>query len=478
MANIKKNFLFQTVYQMMSMILPLVTSPILARTLGAEGLGIYSYVFTIVGYFVLAANLGMYKYGIRSIAAVRDNKEELSKTFWEIWKLHTVVTFFVGIIYILCLLNFFEYKTYFAVMLMTYVGSVININWLFFGLEEFKKVTIRDMIIKLITFVMIVFFIRSKESLFLYFVINAVGTLISNLIYWFMYKKYVYRKSIHFSDSIKHLKGMLLLFIPVLLESLYYGIDKIMLGIMKTKSEVGYYENADKALIARTMIYSITTVLMPRMANLLAKKDYNEFNRIMKQATAITIILASAFAFGTASVAREFAIVFWGKDFVKSVNLIIIMAMAMPAVVLAREVREQYLIPAGKDKEYIFSATAGTIANIVVNTILIPEFGAMGAAIATLLSEYIVLIVQLIAVRKELNMLSYIHGNEIYFLFGMIMFIVVRYVGDILGIHIYSLIIEVIVGMIIYVMLCSVYWILSKQYDYFDLIKSVIRSQW
>lgn len=477
MANIKKNFLYQTLYQIMSMILPLVTSPILARTLGAEGLGIYSYVFVIVGYFVLAANLGMYKYGMRSIAAVRDDKEKLSKTFWEIWRLHKGICLIVGGIYIAFTIFQVQYRVYFMIMFVSYIGSVLNINWLFFGMEEFKKITIRDMVIKIVTFILILVFIHSANSLTAYFVINAFGVLISNLIYWLMYKQYVFKVKVYRKDAIRHLRAMLILFIPVLLENLYYSMDKVMLGYMCSKADVGYYENADKALIARTMIYSITTVLMPRMANILARKDYIEFHRIMKQATGITIILASAFAFGTAAIAREFAIIFWGEDFVKSVNLIIIMAMAMPAVVLSREVREQYLIPIGKDKEYILSAAAGTVSNLIINSILIPNYGATGAAIATLFSEYIVLAVQLIVVKKDFQMLHYIYGNKIYFVFGFIMFMGVRTIGNIFGIHIYTLLIELIVGVIIYVGLCWIYWLVHKQEYYIDLLKNVLRRK-
>jgi O-antigen/teichoic acid export membrane protein len=475
MANIKKNFMYHTIWQIMSMILPLVTSPILARALGAEGVGIYSYVSSIVGYFVLVANLGMNKYGTREIARVRDNKEKVSKTFWEIWNLHKLIAVIVGVVYIAFALFIAEYRTYFMVMLVLYIGSVININWLFFGQEDFKKITIRDMMVKLLTFVMIVLFVRSKDSLIVYFVINALGTLVGNLIYWFMYKQYVVKIKVSWKSALSHGKAMFLLFIPVLLENLYAGMDKIMLGIMCAKSEVGYYENADKALISRALIFSLASVLLPRMSNILAKKDYDTFNKLMKQSTGFILMIAPALVFGTAGVAREFSVVFWGSDFIRSANLIIIMSMATPAVVLSREIREQYLIPAGRDKEYILSAAAGTVSNLLINAILIPHYEATGAAIATLISEYVVLIVQMIVVRHEIPMLKYIHGNEIYFVFGFIMFAVVRKTGSVLGIHLYSLLTEILVGVIIYTVLCIGYWIITKQKYYFNLIKTLKR---
>lgn len=476
MSSLKKNFIWQTLYQIMSMILPLVTSPILTRTLGADGLGTYSYINAIVGYFILIANLGMYKYGIRSIATVRDDKNILNNVFWEIWNLHKIISIIIGIMYIVFVLMVKEYRLYYVITFLAYIGGVININWLFVGVEEFKKIAVRDMTIKVIIFALIVCFVRSENGLVYYFIINAVGSLVSNLIYWFMYKKYIQRTKVGIKGVLSHIKPMLILFIPVLLESLYSNMDKVMLGIMCVKSEIGYYENADKALIARTMIYSITTVLLPRMANLLAKKDFEEFNRIMKQATGFTIVLSSAFAFGTAAIAREFSVIFWGVDFERCTNLIIVMAMAMPAVVLSREIREQYLIPAGKDREYILSAAAGAVFNLIANAIMIPIIGAMGAAISTLLSEYIVLIVQLIVVRKKIQMYKYIHGNEIYFVFGLIMFSVVRFAGKTLGIHIYSLFIEILAGVLVYVILCCAYWWLKKDMYYFRMTMNVLKK--
>lgn len=477
MVNIKKNFMYHVIYQIMCMILPLATSPILAKNLGAEGVGVYAYVSSIVGYFVLAANLGIYQYGIRKIAAVRENKEELSRNFWEIWNLHKILAIGTGIIYVVFSLFFSEYALYFMILLTKYIGGVININWLFFGVEDFKTVVIRDMIIKIVTFAMIVLFIKSKNSLTIYMIIEGSGSLVSNLIYWFMYKKYVVKVKVALKKILYHWKGMLILFIPVLLESLYSNMDRVMIGMMCEKSEVGYYENADKALIARTITYSITLVLMPRMANILEKKDYDTFHSLMKQSTGIIILMASAFSFGTAAVAENFSVVFWGQDFIRCAELIMVMAMAMPAVVLSREIREQYLIPAEKDKEYLASAAAGTITNFIINAVMIPHYGATGAAIATVLSEYIVLIVQMIVVRQELPMLKYIHGNEIYIFFGICMFGVVRKISSQLETNLCSLLIQILIGGMIFSILCVGYWTIINEKYYFNLIKTCLRRK-
>ncbi len=476
MSSIKKNFMYQTMFQVLSMILPLITSPLLAKQLGPEGIGIYSYVNTILSYFILFANMGVYKYGIREIAATKDNKNNMSKVFWEIWYFHLIISFIIGIIYFIFSLFTKKYKIYFFLSLFSYIGNIININWLFTGLEDFKKVSLRDMAFKIIAFFLIIFFVRGDNSLVKYFILMVSCNFFGSWIFWIMAKNKINNSNIKISGIFSHWKGMLILFIPVLLESLYANMDKVMLGIMRPKSEVGFYENADKALIARTIICSITIVLMPKMTNILKNKETNKFDELMKKSTNIIVLLSSAFAFGTAAVSKEFSNIFWGSNFDYCTNLIIIMAMAMPGALLSREIREQYLIPASKDKQYLFSAGMGAIINLIVNLILIPIYGAIGAAIATLISEYSVLFFQMYGVRKELKMTNYLKGNSIYVLFGIIMFIIIRIYGNYLGIHIYTLLSEIILGAIIFSTLCYTYWKITKNTYYLDLFSSIIKK--
>lgn len=148
------------------MILPLITSPILSRALGANGLGVYSYTTTILNYFVLIANLGIYRYGIRCIASAGDDKIERSKVFWEIFLSHILISVVIFGLYILFAVNFQgEYLQYYIVLTLMYLGGTLNINWFFFGIEEYKGVAIRDMVIKIATFVLIVLCVNNEHDL-------------------------------------------------------------------------------------------------------------------------------------------------------------------------------------------------------------------------------------------------------------------------------------------------------------------------
>ena len=477
MSNVKKNFFYQSIFQMLSMALPLVTSPILSRSLGAEGVGIFTFVSTIVNYFVLAANLGVYKYGTREIAKVQNEKEERSRVFWEIWTLHFVLLVIIGGIYLGYTYYFADYKVFFFIYFFAYLGSVFSLDWLFAGVEDFKQITIRDSVIKIVSFILIVILVHDKSDLITYFILSAACFFFSSSLYWIMKKKYVSRAKIAYSKIFNHFSGMLILFVPILLESLYHSMDKIMLGVMCPKSEVGYYGNAEKALIAKKFVYTVSIVLMPKMSNLLSKGEKDEFNRLMKQSIGIIIVLSTAFGFGTAAIAKEFSVIFWGADFIYSANLIIVLSLCMPAILISAAIREQYLIASSNEKKYMLAAGVGTVINLIINLALIPYYGALGASIATLISEYVVLLVQIWVVRKELPIISYIHGNEVYFVFGTVMFFVVRAFATSLGIHLYTLLLEVIIGGGTYLIMCLLYWYITHNDLYLGYLRAVIRKR-
>ena len=90
MANIKKNLGYQTLYQILNVGLPLITAPFLSRVLGAEPLGIMSYTTSIVHYFTLFAMMGLVNYGTRSIAVVKDNVEDRSNVFSQIFYMQLI----------------------------------------------------------------------------------------------------------------------------------------------------------------------------------------------------------------------------------------------------------------------------------------------------------------------------------------------------------------------------------------------------
>ena len=274
MSSIKKNFLYNSLYQILVMFIPLITTPYISRVLGAQGVGTYSYAYSIANYFVLFIMLGLNNYGNRTIARVRDNEKKLSKTFWSIYALQLFLGIIINIIYV-GYSFFISSNIYISLSMFFYVlSATFDINWLFFGLEKFKLTIIRNTTIKILTTICIFWFVNTSKDIVVYCLIMTSGMLLSQLLLWpYVIKKIkVYRPN--FQDISKHIKPNLILFITVIAVSLFNIMDKIMLGIMTTKVEVGFYESSQKIIaIPTALITSLGTVMLPRMSNMVEKNE-------------------------------------------------------------------------------------------------------------------------------------------------------------------------------------------------------------
>ena len=253
-------------------------------------------------------------------------------------------------------------------------------------------------------------------------------------------------------------------------------MDKIMLGIIDSKTAVGYYGNAEKALIARRVINALIVVLMPRMTFLFHNHKSEDVNELLKKAINYAMVLSAACGFGTAAISSEFAVVFWGEEFYPSAQLICIMALALPVMGLSDMIREDILLPSHQNKKFIFCAGLGAVIDFAINICLIPVYGVIVAAISTVIAESVVLITQCIVVRHQFPIIQYIKDGCIYILFGFFMFVIVRFVGNVLGLHIYTLIIEFVVGMGVYLGICAAYWKFTRQSYYFNVMKNLLKK--
>ena len=477
MADLKKNFMYQSIWQVFVLLLPLVTSPYLARVIGAEGLGVYSLTYSVITYFALVANLGIEKYGNREIAKNRNNRVVRSQIFSEIYFFHVILSLIVIFVYFVYVAIVAKYKTYAAIQSLYLLGTLLSFTWLFAGMEDFKKIVIRDSIIKIFVVICIFILVKDTDDLWLYILIMAFATLASSIVLWFHVSSYVDFKKVQWRCIVKHIVPMIVLFVPVALENIYAYMDRIMLGYQSGIDQVGFYDNSTKVLISKSIIFSLGTVMMPRMTALIEEKKDDKINDYLVKSTEIVILLSAAFSFGTAAVAFEFPTIFWGSDFASCSWIIFVMAFSLPFQCISNEIRTHYLIPASRNKQYMISAIVGTVFNFASNFLLIPLLGAMGAAVTTLCSEVIVLIFQLMLCHKEFSFVKYIFNNKIYFFIGFIMFIFVRIIGYLLGVHIYTLIIETLFGAIIYVLCCVVYWKVTHKYYLLNMLLIYVKRK-
>lgn len=448
MKSLQKNFLYNVLYQILLVILPLITAPYISRTLGATAVGVYSYTYSVAYYFLLIAMLGIGNHGNRSIAAVRDDRKKLNKMFSSIYSLQ-VITFSIAILaYAIYLVLFVKDNRLIVLLQLIYVTSgLFDIGWLFFGLEQFKLTVARNTLIKISTVVLMFVFVHKPSDLWKYTLIMSAGTLFSQAYLWLYVKKYVSFEKCSVKEITSNIKPVLILFIPVLAYSIYKVMDKIMLGNMSSYDQVGFYNNAEKIInIPMGIITALGTVMLPRMSNIVANGDKKRVDDYIRISAKLVTLLSSAIAFGLMGVSSVLAPVFFGDEFIACGEIIRLLSVTVFFIAWANVIRTQYLIPNKRDSIYLTSTMVGAILNLIINWMLIPKYQANGAAFGTIVAEFSVMLVQMVAVKNELPMRKYIMSYSPILINGLIMAVLVDRIGIKLGVSVSTLAIQILAG--------------------------------
>ena len=463
-SSIKKNLGMQTAFQILNTCLPLITAPYLSRTLGATSLGVYSFTSSIVSYFSLFAMLGTVNYGTRTIAAVKGNKEERSKCFWSIFMFQFIIT-------LLCLVAYSVYMfwgckdNYIVAWIqgITIVCCCFDINWLFFGVENFKITVTRSMIVKIVTVILILLTVKTAEDLWLYTLIMAMGTLVSQIVLWIYVPQYISFSKISIKDIRVHIKPNIILFIPLLAMSVYHIMDKTMLGILSSYDQNGFYYNADKLInIPLCIINGIGTVMLPRMTALYNSDKKKEANELLMLSLEGVGLVSIVLACGITAISKEFIPFFFGKGYESCILLTIVLSPVLVIKGFTNTVRTQYLVPLKMENYYIGSVLSGAVTNLFLNLLLIPKFGALGAGLGTLFAEFVACVVQFIVVGKKIDLKNCFRNCFVYLCAGILMVVAVRLISNISVNLILKILIEIVVGGIVFILVTGIFIYRSK----------------
>lgn len=446
-------------YQILVMILPLITAPYLARVIGATGTGLYSYSYSIANYFVLFAMLGINNYGNRKIAQVRDDKQKVSEAFWTIYTLQVIMSLLVVLIYIVYIILFLkENQMLFIIQTFYVLSSCFDINWFFFGIEKFKLTVTRNTIIKVISVISIFLLVKTEDDLWIYTFIMAITILITQLSIWPFLRKYVDFVKPKKEEVIKTLKPCIILFIPVIAVSIYRIMDKIMIGNLSNMEQVGYYEYADKIVnMPIALVNALGTVMLPKMSNLIAKGEKEKSIEYINKSMEFALFLAFPIVFGIIAIADDFVPMFLGMEFMPSVDVLKTLSITIIFIIWANVIKTQYLIPNERERDFIVSVILGAVVNLLFNFIFIPQYGAVGATIGTVFAELSVATYQTFAVIKILPIKKYFHYFGKSLLASSIMFIAVFVVHFIIPNAMLRMCIQVVLGVIIYVVVYRKY---------------------
>lgn len=463
-GKIKKNLVYNVCYQLLVIILPFITAPYISRVLGVYNIGLYSYTQAFANYFYLFVMLGVINYGNRTIAAVRDDKKALDRTFWEIYSFQFIAGVLIATIYVIYCLSYVKENRLIYFMQFFYVASgIFDINWLCFGLEKFKLTTIRNVIVRLGMIIAIFLFVKDQSDLLVYTGILSVGNLLAVFVVWpFVLTNINFQKP-SFKGIVKHIKPNLVLFLPVVAVSLYNIMDKLMLGSLSTEEEVGFYTYAERITqIPNTLILALNVVIMPRMANLYAKNDNVTTKSMMDKVMLFAMFMSALMAFGLAGVAPVFTPWFYGEEFTRCGLFIV---MLCPIIIFkgwAGVLRTQYIIPKGKDRVFITSLTTGAVVNLVINYFLIPKYSGIGAVVGTLLAEFAVCLVQFAMIHKEIPFKVYLKDGIVFCCIGFVMYNAVLYIGSLDASPFFVMVIQIAVGTVLFTIPALFYCIKVK----------------
>ena len=433
--SLKKNFTYSLLYQFLILILPLITLPYISRIFGSENIGIYTYTQTIANFFLLFAMLGILTHGTRAIAAARDNSESLSKTFKELFILKLFFSLTLTILFILFSLFLAkDYKSIFLLQSFYVMSSIVNVNWFCFGMENFRL------------------------NLWIYTLILSSAQLISALLVWPYVLKHTSRTKVDPESMLTHLKPLLILFIPILAESIYLIMDKIMLGNMTTAEELGYYECAVRIIVVPGVIIgALNNTAMPRMANFLSNRRSRDSEDLMDKMMIFCTMLGCGMAFGMAAVGQEFAVIFYGDAFTRTGLFLVLLSPAIILKCLSLTVRMQYIIPSGNDDLYVISIVSGAVLNLILNFILIPGMQGVGAIIATLAAEFTAFLLEFVLCRRSIRSGRYLTDLLVFSIFGTAMYFLVRAIAHLAGGGIAGLALQVIGGAAAYILISAIF---------------------
>lgn len=404
-----KNFLFNVAYQLVMYLFPLLTSAYISRTLGVEKLGVYSYVASIVTLASMLCLLGISNYGNREIAKIRDDEIKLSRVFSSIYTLQIVFSAIVIVVYYtLVIVIPSENNLFFLIQGLSLFSAALDNSWVFFGLEKFKITLTRNFVIRCISMILVVAFVKSPEDLWKYAAIMSLSSLISQAFLWYLRSRIIKYTRTPGREVLMHLKPICVLFIPVIAFSVYQVMDKTMLGAIHSTSQLAYYENAERVIsIPSVVINALGTVMLPHMAYSIFNNKENYLVTIKNSMHLATEFAAFA-AVGLFIISDDLAVLLYGKDFLPSGHIIALLSFNVIAVAWANVIRTQFLIPTNHDLVYVSSTFLGAALNLLFNLIFIKKYGAVGACIGTIIAEFSIAIYQTVFVFKELQIPAYI----------------------------------------------------------------------
>lgn len=396
-----KNYLYNLSYQILTIILPIITVPYVTRIFTSEALGNYIFYNSIVSYFSLFAMLGIGVYGTKQIAAASD----VSSTFWNIYAIQLIASILSIFVYIIVVFSIPQMSGVIPLIVgITLFANMMDISWLFSGKEDFKKITIRNIVVRLIGVISIFTFVKSSDDLYLYVFLIVIFDFLGQFVMWVPAKKFIKRPSFNAKVIKKNLHPIVLLFLPQVAISLYVVLDRTLLGLLGSYSDVGIYEQGQKLIsILLKVVSSLGVVMLPRVANLLSERRDKEAQNMVKFSFILYNLIIFPMIFGLIAVNEVFVKLFLGQNFQDVKYVLYVIVFNIMFVGWTNILGYQVLVVRNKNKEFMLSTTIPAFVSVAVNIAVIPFFGYIGASITSVVVEILVFAIQWYYSRNIIN---------------------------------------------------------------------------
>ena len=454
--SLKVNYIFNMLNTVTGLLFPLITFPYASRIMLADGIGQVNFFQSIIQYITLLTCLGIPMYAIRKIASVRDDVAERNKVATEILLLHATLSLigYVIVVLLAALVSDIQVNIpLFFILSLTIFFTAIGCEWFYQGVEDFKYITIRGLIVKTVAVILLFVFVQTREDILWYAGYLVFGTLGGNAFNFIRLRKYISWRNLPFKElhPLVHLKPALHIFVLNLVISLYVNLNSIMLGFMADNTSVGLFTAATKlSHVLLSLVSALGTVMLPRLSNLISTGQKEKFNELIQKSITVVMALTLPLTAGLIMTAKYLIPLFCGNSYEPAILTLQIISPIIIMIGISNVLGIQILYPQGQENKVILCTALGALVNLVLNIWLIPRYAQDGAAVSTLLAETMVTVSMIFIGRKYIPIRwkskSFLH----YFVATCLMMLALCFVSDLFESDIVNFIFAVIIGTVVY----------------------------
>ncbi|CUR43589.1 Membrane protein involved in the export of O-antigen, teichoic acid lipoteichoic acids [Limosilactobacillus reuteri] len=474
------NALLNGFQSMLNLIFPIITFPYVSRILSVNGMGIYNFSNTYINYFLLVAGLGINTYAVREGSKLRDNFQKISNFSSQIFSINIISTLLAYMLLIVTLVLFERLKPYalcISIFSLQIIFTTIGANWVYIIYEDYAYITLRNIIFKVLSIILLFILVKGPNDYIVYAAITVFASVGSNILNFFHVKTFITLKITNHLNLNYHLKPILIIFASVMGVTLYASCNNTILGLIKGDYAVGIYSVALKIYtISQSLLSAILTVTIPRLSMLYGKKLFDDYGNLLSKLINLLIVLSLPAAVGLAMLSKNVVLIIAGEKYFSAANSLAIISWAIIFSLYSWVFSDCVLLPAKRENKLLINTIITAVFNILVNLLLIPFWSYNAAAVSTVLSEILVMILNGYSgldILREYGNGKIIFKNLAEALVGCIAVVVVCYISNLITT---SLIIGLCIAVPLSILFYLLILILLRNASILELLKPILRK--